>query len=74
MFGLAAFLRLAEVGGFKDMHTDIEATPTRTTLSRNAQRQPHAMNCSFVSPHDRSATTPEERHKPVARPICGMLA
>lgn len=50
VFGLAAFLRLAEVGGFKDMHTDIEATPTRTTLSRNAQRQPHAMNCSFVSP------------------------
>lgn len=24
VFGLAAFLRLAEVGGFKDMHTDIE--------------------------------------------------
>ncbi|MBB4224734.1 hypothetical protein GGD71_005530 [Variovorax guangxiensis] len=41
---------------------------------RKAMRQPHERNCSSVSSHDSSATTPEAMHRPMASPICGSEA
>ena len=47
---------------------------TRAADRMKATRQPHERNCASVRLYDRMATTPEARHRPMARPICGRLA
>lgn len=73
---LSAFSRLTAVNSGVSLMFRRMYMPTATIAAeaRNARRQPQAMNCASVSSVDSSATVPDARHRPIARPICGSEA